>query len=784
MRYIIGILIFILSLFTMDGYAQEYTTWGLPDGAKARFGKGEITTIAFSPDGSVLAVASSVGIWIYDAQTSKELALLPVHKDKDTTILNYGIAGNATVNSLVFSPDSKLLAIAGWDGTIRLFDLTNYSERYTLYKNKKTRPRGLAEKPAISLAFSEDGKTLTSLEKTDLHSMKVWDVNSGKLLSDMSGRITDDIPTEKDLIHSSKQGNPTPQLESKQDNPLLAFAISPDGITYAARRLKITDVNKIRETEIAFGNVHTGELEPPLIKIRAMPSNMVTNQSTDSLLPFREIIFSPDGTILAGVEINNSRERKNFKRIRYTKIRFWYVSTGREISTVIPQESEVNPYFPILVFSPDSRTFITFDRGTPIQLWDVSTGNLISTITIPVPKLADPWSIGKIIKLTLHRIGVVRDSAPEKIANISTLAFHPDGKTIAIATDGNENGGNCSLQLWNVANGKLRSTFTEHPKLFSIATNATNFLYLKGRDNLELRETNTGKMLQDITPIWLQIRKKMSDMESRAVSSVNSLFAIGGRDGLIELWNGKTTKRMLTFKGHTGKIKALAFSTDESVLASGSDDMSIRLWNTRSGNQLLKLTDHVKSGKKQNFSNAPTLKSAELVNNLVLSTDGKYLAASSEIGTVWLWELSTPTLLTTITSHEETADVLMTGTGLSKIGMAFSPDNKLFASGGMNGEILLSDVSPNPVSLPLRKHSLSVNTFAFSPDSKLLASGSRDTTIRLWNTETGLEITTLSEHNGEILSLGFSSDGKTLVSGSTDGTILLWDRDKIVALDK
>lgn len=754
-------LIFFLSLFTMHGYAQEYTTWGLPDGAKARIGKGEITTIAFSPDGSILAAASSVGIWIYDVQTSNELALLPVHKDKFTKSLNYGIVGNTAVNTLVFSPDSKMLATASWDCIIRLFDLTNYSERYTLSKDKKTRPRGLIGKPEISLAFSEDGSTLTSLEKTDLHRLKVWDVITGKLQSDRLGRIVGELHLNEHGNYTFEINDTTSQGKSDRDSLFLSFSLSPDGTTFAATNTKTREMHGFLQTEIIFGNVRSRELEPPLIKVAVEPPNSFINQIAETVHPISELIFSPDGTVLAGIEtrtIKSRSKRPENKSTNNIKIRFWYVSTGREFSTITLKQSE-NIRLPLcLAFSSDSNTFATANQGNTVQIWNVASGDLISTITIPAPESAPPS----------HKNAV------------SSLTFHPDGKTLAIATEGNENGGNCSLQLWNVADGKFISTFTEHPRMFSIATNTTNFLYLKGSDNLELRETNTGKMVQDLTPIWLQIRKKSSDFVSLAISPENSLFAIGGRDGLIELWNGNTTKRLLTLKGHTGKIKALAFSSDESVLASGSDDVSIRLWNTRTGVQLLKLTDHAKSGKKQNFSNAPTLKSAELVNNLVFSSDSKYLAASSEYGTVWLWELGAAKLLTTITSHDQASDVLLTGTGLSKIGMAFSSNSKLFASGGMSGEILLSDVSPNPVSLPLRKHSWSVKSFAFSPDSKVLASGSRDTTIRLWNTETGNEITTLREHNGEILTLGFSSDGKTLVSGSTDGTILLWDRDKIV----
>ena len=63
---------------SLDG---DYPTWHVPNGAIARLGKGPIGTgdkaIAFSPNGQSLAVASGIGVWLYDVATSRELMLLP-----------------------------------------------------------------------------------------------------------------------------------------------------------------------------------------------------------------------------------------------------------------------------------------------------------------------------------------------------------------------------------------------------------------------------------------------------------------------------------------------------------------------------------------------------------------------------------------------------------------------------------------------------------------------------------------------------------------------------------
>ena len=56
---------------------SDYTQWGLPKEAKARLGKGGVTgNIAYSPDGTRMAVASHIGVWIYDAQSGEEIDFL------------------------------------------------------------------------------------------------------------------------------------------------------------------------------------------------------------------------------------------------------------------------------------------------------------------------------------------------------------------------------------------------------------------------------------------------------------------------------------------------------------------------------------------------------------------------------------------------------------------------------------------------------------------------------------------------------------------------------------
>ena len=77
-------LLLVTALFVQASLAQTAPgghTLNLPEGAKARLGKGWISEIAYSPDGTRLAVGSAPGIWLYDTQTGEELSLLTGHTD-------------------------------------------------------------------------------------------------------------------------------------------------------------------------------------------------------------------------------------------------------------------------------------------------------------------------------------------------------------------------------------------------------------------------------------------------------------------------------------------------------------------------------------------------------------------------------------------------------------------------------------------------------------------------------------------------------------------------------
>ena len=146
-----------------DEIADNYPQWELPKAAKARLGKGDINAIQFSPDGTQLAVATDIGVWLYDTKTGKEKSLFG------------GICG-----LLAFSPDGRFLVSGGADYFSNLGG-SRWERGVELWEIATGQEVSFPDMPpaAAVLRFSEDGKTLISLSKSrDM--MSRLDIETGK----------------------------------------------------------------------------------------------------------------------------------------------------------------------------------------------------------------------------------------------------------------------------------------------------------------------------------------------------------------------------------------------------------------------------------------------------------------------------------------------------------------------------------------------------------------------------------------------------------------------------
>jgi len=129
------------------------TLWDVATGeSRASLGRGSTRSVAFSPDGTLLASGSVYGfVHLWDVTANQEQDTLGEHDE--------------IVYALAFSPDGTTLASASRDGTVRLWDVATRDIVATIR---------LPRTPIWSVAFSPDGKLLATGSSDDL--IRLWDV--------------------------------------------------------------------------------------------------------------------------------------------------------------------------------------------------------------------------------------------------------------------------------------------------------------------------------------------------------------------------------------------------------------------------------------------------------------------------------------------------------------------------------------------------------------------------------------------------------------------------------
>ena len=177
--------IVILTILPSSSIAQDYTQIRLPEGAKARLGKGSISDIAYSPDGTRLAVSGSLGIWIYDVQSGNEIDLLIGHR--------------GGVRDISFSPNGQTLASGGEDGTICLWDVHTGTLKHSFTGHVDYIDTNFPPINVHSVAFSPDGQMLAS---GGIDTIYVWDTSTfvpdtEALMEDING---DGVVNIQDLV--------------------------------------------------------------------------------------------------------------------------------------------------------------------------------------------------------------------------------------------------------------------------------------------------------------------------------------------------------------------------------------------------------------------------------------------------------------------------------------------------------------------------------------------------------------------------------------------------------
>ncbi|KAL6454096.1 WDR5 WD repeat-containing protein 5 [Candida maltosa Xu316] len=153
------------------------------------------------------------------------------------------------------------------------------------------------------------------------------------------------------------------------------------------------------------------------------------------------------------------------------------------------------------------------------------------------------------------------------------------------------------------------------------------------------------------------------------------------------------------------------------------------------------------------------------LTSIKISPNGENLAISSSNGKIYIYDLSTATLITTLTGHTK---------GVSDI--VYSPINSnILASCSDDLTIRLWNIKANKCIKIFKKHTYHITTLKFIQKGNILISGSSDETITIWDITSNKIMTTLAAHSDPVSSIALTPDDSMIVSASYDGLMRLFD---------
>ena len=442
LKVFFSLMLLILStfLYVSDTTAENepHTQWNLPDGAKARLGKGGINDITCSSDGALLAVASQIGIWIYNIQTSEALSLLTGH--------------TGTVERVSFSPDGRTLASGGQDKLLCIWDVATQTEIGTL--------EGSTGGPN-SIWFSPDGKTLAS--RDDDNTVRLWDVETQTQIHTLEG-YTGSVES----VSFSPDGRTL--ASGGQDNSVRIWDVATrteigrlQGHTYAVNSI----VFSLDGKTLASGS------DDGTVRIWDVATRTEIGRLQGHTYAVNSVVFSPDGKTLASgsvggtVRIWDVTTRAEIGRASGSddhRVRLW-VETRAEIGRL-----ERSTPFLRISFSPDGKTIARlypswWDYNVvhySVDFWDVETqtrANINRYNFIEVGGFDyTMWEVLWVVAAQTEKIGTI---IWEHTGSVESVSFSPDGKTIAASVRGpfSRHQSSYFTRMWDVATLTEINTF-------------------------------------------------------------------------------------------------------------------------------------------------------------------------------------------------------------------------------------------------------------------------------------------------------------------------------------
>ena len=400
----------------------------------------------------------------------------------------------------------------------------------------------------------------------------------------------------------------------------------------------------------------------------------------------------------------------------------------------------------------------------------------------------------------------IGDPLPLKDSGLGSLAYSPDGRTLAV-------GGDHKLRLIDartrqqlaeatVDGTAMRTAFTNHgSKLIVVVAPGSSGEDLGGADaHITIRDADTLAPIGSIEPeayVGAYVGNWYASPQF-AVTPDDRFLITASEDGELALWDLRSSRKTRTWRIEAGLAPALAVSEDGRTVAVGSKH-GVQLVDVRSGTvrtaagdsagspswvlfspngKMVVAANRDKTVTRWDVESATPLETlrghSNFVQQPVFSPDGETLYTVSHDGTAIAWDLMGDRRLGR--SFTFTHDRFFSKTGFDGHPGRLSPDGRLIAVGLKEQGVALWDVRElTPVGAPLLDTGGEVKSLAFSPDGKTIAAVA-DTMLTIWDVGSRSRLhERYAGHPALVLAVGFSPDGATLATASSDLGLQLWD---------